>query len=86
MTDDTIPEPNELNDDLGFSYRVGKDGLVLISWNGKQVTILRGDEAQKFLARIESLDPAGEQQLMARATGNFKRGNERKAGQHRRNQ
>ena len=43
----------------------------------KTVTTLAGDGAQRFLARAEGADAAGLQQLMARATGNFKRGNER---------
>jgi hypothetical protein len=38
------------------------------------VTILRGKAAEKFLKRVYIWDP---QQLMARATGDYKRGNER---------
>jgi hypothetical protein len=41
------------------------------------VTILRGKSAERFMARASAADPAGAQQLMARATGHFKRGNER---------
>ncbi len=60
-----------------FSYQRTKDGGVRIAFNGKVVTTLSGKHAARFLARAE---PAGEeerQHLMARATGNFKRGNER---------
>ncbi len=57
-----------------FSYRTAKDDTVFISWNGKEVTTLRGDRARQFLTEIER---GGEQQVMARYTGNFKRGNER---------
>jgi hypothetical protein len=60
-----------------FSYRAAKNEKVLISWNGRTVTTLTGPKAQRFLADAERADTEGEQLLMARATGNFKRGNER---------
>jgi hypothetical protein len=44
--------------------------------------VLRGAAAQRFLADVEAGDP---QSVMARATGNFKRGNERQARNHPRN-
>jgi hypothetical protein len=40
--------------------------------------VLRGDSASRFAARIGGLDVAEAQQLMARMTGHFKRGNERR--------
>ena len=57
-----------------FSYRSSKAGDVFISWSGRVVTTLRGEDARRFLRRAETED---EQALMQRATGNFKRGNER---------
>jgi len=60
-----------------FSYAETKDGKVFISWQGRTVTTLAGEGARRFLSRAEGLDADGRQQLMARATGNFKRGNER---------
>ncbi len=60
-----------------FSYRITKDGKVLISWRGKLVTTLKGDRAQKFIGQIDEADDHAAQLIMARATGNFKRGNER---------
>ena len=60
-----------------FSYAETKDGKVFISWQGRTVTTLAGEGARRFLSRAEGLDANGRQQLMARATGNFKRGNER---------
>ena len=65
------------DDDEVFSYVATKDGKVFISWQGRTVTTLAGDGAARFLARADGLDAKGLQQLMARATGNFKRGNER---------
>ena len=68
------------DDPLGdepFSYRRTKDGLVRISYAGKVVTTLAGADAARFLARIESGDAKAAQLAMAKATGNFKHGNER---------
>jgi len=64
----------------GFAYRAVKEGRVRIRWNGRQVTTLSGNDAQRFLARVEGLNEAEAQLLMARVTGNFKRGNERNSG------
>ena len=59
----------------GFSYRTRKNGDVVISRHGREATILRGDSAIRFLTRIQDDDP---QEIMARVTGNYKRGNERR--------
>ena len=45
--------------------------------------MLRGSAARRFLEAVKRHDP---QLVMAKATGNFKRGNEREAGSHPRNQ
>jgi hypothetical protein len=42
------------------------------------VTTLAGVPAERFLREVEGADEEAEQLLMARATGNFKRGNERR--------
>jgi len=62
-----------------FDYQMTKDGKVLLFWKGKQVKILAGKEAEKFSARMADLEPESldAQLIMAKATGNFKRGNER---------
>ncbi|MCK6580037.1 MAG: hypothetical protein L6Q98_18245 [Anaerolineae bacterium] len=67
-------------DEAFFSFRATKDGRVMLYWYDKHVRTLAGEAAQKFLASIEGLDEADKdaQLLMAKATGNFKRGNERK--------
>lgn len=63
-----------------FSYRTHKNGNVVIYWNALQAAILRGRSAEKFLAKIECAQEQEAQLLMAKATGNFKRGNERQDG------
>ena len=71
--------------DLGFAGRVTKDGDVVVLRGGRVVTTLRGAAAADFLTEIKSAEPAAAQQLMARVTGNYKRGNERWASRHPRN-
>lgn len=64
-----------------FAYRVVGDDVV-ISHRGRPATTLRGATAERFLADVEDSNP---QELMARLTGNYKRGNERTAKNHPRN-
>ena len=54
-----------------------KDGRVFLFWYQKQVKILKGPAAQKFLQDIADEDERGTQLFIAKITGNFKRGNER---------
>lgn len=66
-------------DELPFHYRINKDQSVFIEYEGRQVKILKGKEAEKFLKRIQATaDDKSIQLIMAKVTGNFKRGNERK--------
>ncbi|WP_291579239.1 hypothetical protein [Clostridium sp. UBA6640] len=73
---DDIDKRNKL-DEEPFSYSVLKDNKVFIYWYGKQVKILRGKESERFLAKIKSADGKELQLIMAKITGNFKRGNEK---------
>ena len=63
-------------EDSPFSYRETGQDRVLIFWRGKQVTILKGSKARSFLVPISEADGLGKQMVMAKITGNFKRGNE----------
>jgi hypothetical protein len=60
--------------DLGFSFTERKSGEIVIARDGRQVTVLRGVATDRFRRLVVRL---GEQQTMARATGNYRRGNER---------
>jgi len=60
-----------------FTYRVSKDGKIFLSWYGKQVKILKSEAAAEFVEKVAGLDQRSAQLLMAKVTGNFKRGNER---------
>ncbi|MCG3089680.1 hypothetical protein [Sporosarcina cyprini] len=73
----TIDKRNRLGEEP-FQYRVSKDNTVFLDYYGRQVKILKGKEAEKFLKRIHAAEDTTEEQLiMAKVTGNFKRGNER---------
>lgn len=71
--------------DLGFTYRQRKGGVVEVLHRGRLASTLRGTDAIDFIAEAQSLGPASAQQLMARVTGNYKHGNEHLASSHPRN-
>jgi hypothetical protein len=58
----------------GFEYVI-RGGDVLIKHRGRTAAMLRGAAAERFLAKVARDDP---QHVMARVTGNYKRGNERR--------
>ena len=61
-----------------FTFRQRKDGSVAIFWKRVPATVLTGKLAQNFLAVSSDCSGQELQLLLAKATGNFKRGNERK--------
>ena len=61
-----------------YSYRATKHGDVLVSWRGRLVRRLVGRQADTLLERVRDAEPARVQHELARVTGNFKRGNERR--------
>lgn len=69
-------------DPTGFSWTRRKNGDVVITHRGRQASVLRGNRAAQFVVDSAAGD---EQELMARVTGNYKRGNERQARRHPRN-
>ena len=71
-----IDKHNRFHEEV-FSYKVSKDKKVFIFWYGKQVMILKGKKSEQFLARIQKVDELEAQLIMAKITGNFKRGNEK---------
>ncbi|MEO1286229.1 MAG: hypothetical protein AAFV93_00570 [Chloroflexota bacterium] len=64
-------------DDEPFDYQITKDNRVLLYYHNKHIKTLSGKQAKKFIAEIDMLDWHDAQLLMAKVTGNFKRGNER---------
>jgi hypothetical protein len=71
-----VEKPDPLGS-MPFSYATRADGSIVISYRTAPVTVLRGRSAERFATRIADADAAASQQLMARATGAFKRGSER---------
>lgn len=69
-------------DPTGFSWVQRKNGEVVITHHGRRAAVLRGRRAADFLLAVTDPD---DQEVMARATGNYKRGNEREARNHPRN-
>lgn len=79
-----MQHPSEAHD-LGFTYRVRKNGEVEVFHHGRLASTLRGNDAEDFKQEAQDETSAEAQQLMARVTGNYKHGNERRASQHPRN-
>jgi hypothetical protein len=66
----------------GFTFTLRKNGEGVIRHHDRVAATLRGDRAAAFLAEVAVPD---DQQLMAKVTGNYKRGNERTSANHLRN-
>lgn len=65
-------------EDDPFSYDVTKSGLVRISRGGRVVVTVGGARASRLIAEL-GRDDETDQQLLARVTGNYRRGNERRS-------
>jgi hypothetical protein len=70
------------NTDLGFTCRKRKSGEVQVLHRGAFASTLRGPGAGKFLSEVAASSPAEARQLVARVTGNYRRGNERLASEN----
>ena len=60
-----------------FSYRTTKGGVVRIFWLGRCVMEVGGVRGARLVLDLVEAGASEEQDLLARITGNFKRGNER---------
>lgn len=65
-------------DDDPFEWRVTADGRVFVSRGGHQVAVIAGARAAKLIAVLERRDDDAAQHALARVTGNYRRGNERR--------
>ena len=76
-----MPQPPPKRDALAsepFSYSATKNGVLHLYAQGKIVKSLKGKEATRLLHKLETADAAQVQLLLAKATGQFKFGNERR--------
>ncbi|SDN65348.1 hypothetical protein [Alkalicoccus daliensis] len=72
-----IDKRNQL-DEEPFSYVTTKSNTVFLRYEGKDIKVLKGRQAEQFLQKIAGANSVKEEQLiLAKVTGNFKRGNER---------
>ena len=63
---------------MSFGATVTKDARVLVSWEGRTVVTVAGAPGRRLVGGArEPVDEEARQLLLARASGNFKRGNER---------
>ncbi|HZW29045.1 MAG TPA: hypothetical protein VFF08_11350 [Trueperaceae bacterium] len=60
-----------------FTATFTKDGRVRVFWEGRCVLTLGGERAARLRAQLEGAGFEAQQDALRRATGNFKRGNER---------
>lgn len=62
-----------------FTYQITKQGRIVIYYEGKQIKIVKDREAERLIARINEVEDKRTevQLLLAKITGNFKRGNEK---------
>lgn len=65
-------------DDDPFEYRITKSGKVLVSRDSRQVATIGGERAARLIDQLGGSQEA-DQQLLARVTGNYRRGNERRS-------
>jgi hypothetical protein len=64
-----------------FSYPITKNGRLFVYWHGKRgkrEIVLKGARAEKLIRELPAMPSEQQQLALARATSNFKRGNERK--------
>jgi hypothetical protein len=62
-----------------FAYQLTKDGRVRVSHHGRHVVTVAGAAGERLASQLEGATDREAQLLLAKATGNFKRGNERPA-------
>lgn len=78
----TPVDQRDILDEEPFGYRELKDNRVQIYWNNKPVLLLKGSAALKLLKKLKNSAGKDTQLILAKITGNFKRGNERSPGKN----
>ena len=73
-----IDKRNRLGEEP-FAYQIMKSGKVAINYRGKQIKVVKDKEAERLIKRIKAVENniLEVQLLLAKITGNFKRGNEK---------
>lgn len=63
-----------------FSYKVTKSFKTFIYYEGRQIKILNEKDTNRLLTRVQNKSEFDIQLELAKITGNFKHGNEKRAG------
>ncbi|CAA9447447.1 hypothetical protein AVDCRST_MAG82-3460 [uncultured Rubrobacteraceae bacterium] len=66
-----------------FSYRITRNGKLFVYWHGERgkcEIVLKGARAERLVRDLPGMNPDQQRLALAKATGNFKRGNERPDG------
>ncbi|WP_455660528.1 hypothetical protein [Pradoshia sp.] len=73
-----IDKRNRLSEEP-FAYHIMKNGTVTINYRGKHIKTVKDKEADRLIAKIKAAEDNSleVQLLLAKITGNFKRGNEK---------
>ncbi len=69
---------NILRDEQPFLWKMLKDRKAMIYWYGRNIKVIKGKEVDKLEKAIAVGDDYKIQLLLAKITGHFKHGNERK--------
>jgi hypothetical protein len=77
MEESVEDKRNILADDKPFAYRSIKGNKAQITYRGKVVSVIAGKAYDRLLRAIDAGDAYELQLFLAKATGNFKRGNEK---------
>ncbi len=67
-----------LKEEQPFDYKVLKDNKAHVYYRHKRIKLLTGKDYHKLIKCIESGDAYETQLFLAKVTGNFKRGNEKR--------
>ena len=63
----------------GFNYVRRSNGEIVITHNGRPAGSVRGAAAERLGKKLDGGDDEATQHALARVTGNYKRGNERRS-------
>ncbi len=83
MPEEHLEDQHAKLDQQPFDYQTVGDDKLLIFAFGKLVRTLKGEKAKKLISKINEVeDEKAAQLILAKATGYFKRGNERRSLDH----
>ena len=61
-----------------FSYKITKSTNMMIYWNNQHIKTLNNADSKRIISKINDKSDHQIQLILAKITGNFKRGNEKK--------